>query len=445
MNGRVRGRSLIGGVAVSLAALSVAAGAAAAAFATYRLGSIRGISSGCRGQNAEVEEAVDPAHGYVYEVWIGCNGIGFARSTDGGRRFHGAVRLPGSGPLAWDPAVAVASNGSVYAAFMVMKGSKSVPVVVASFDHGATFPQKTVLSSPRPSNWGDRDFIAAGPGQTVYLTWDYGPATANVKLECFPIGSCAITAGEVNIVMQISSDGARSFGPMVHVTPGFPAGGGESAPLLVEPSGQIDMLYARQGVARGKTHRLGAGHEYFRTSVDGGRSWAKPVEVGRSAGTISSTEWWIDGAIGSDADGNLYATWDTQGRSSDVGWLSYSTDRGASWSRPIRVSADSAKVAHIVQVAGGPAGIAYVGWLSDRRPRGYAQFLRTFSITRGWLSAPQRISRQFGNAQIWPGDTFGIGTLSASQLVLSWGSAIRSTHGRSEIFAAPVTVALPGS
>ena len=38
------------------------------------------------------------------------------------------------------------------------------------------------------------------------------------------------------------------------------------------------------------------------------------------------------------------------------------------------------------------------------------------------------------------GDTFGISTLSPTNLVLSWGSATASTAGTSEIFAAPVDV-----
>ncbi|HEY2652372.1 MAG TPA: hypothetical protein VGI50_10650 [Solirubrobacteraceae bacterium] len=175
---------------MALAALTAAPRLALAATAAYRVGAIRELSARCGGQNAEVEAAVDPVGGYVYEDWIGCNGIGFARSPDGGARFDKPIRLRGSGPLAWDPAVTVASNGTVYAAFMVMKGTKAVPVVIASFDHGRTFAQKTVLSSPRQANWGDRDFIATGPGSRVYLTWDYGPSNSAVTLDCSPVGSC---------------------------------------------------------------------------------------------------------------------------------------------------------------------------------------------------------------------------------------------------------------
>src|SRR5690242_15028736 len=42
--------------------------------------------SHCPGSNAEVETATGAPH-YVYDLWIGCGGIGFARSTDGGLNF----------------------------------------------------------------------------------------------------------------------------------------------------------------------------------------------------------------------------------------------------------------------------------------------------------------------------------------------------------------------
>src|SRR5215472_8558124 len=87
-------------VAVVTAVVTVipAAGAAAARPADGRPGPHAGpvteISRGCAGQNAEAEQAVDGR--YLYVVWIGCNGIGFARSTDDGRSFGKPVTVPGS-------------------------------------------------------------------------------------------------------------------------------------------------------------------------------------------------------------------------------------------------------------------------------------------------------------------------------------------------------------
>src|SRR5579864_8751480 len=74
------------------------------------------ISAGCLGNSSEVEEAFAPP-GYVYAEWIGCGGIGFARSNDSGRHFGAALTVPGSRGLSWDPAITVAPDGTVYAAF----------------------------------------------------------------------------------------------------------------------------------------------------------------------------------------------------------------------------------------------------------------------------------------------------------------------------------------
>jgi hypothetical protein len=100
---------------------------------------------------------------------------------------------------------------------------------------------------------------------------------------------------------------------------------------------------------------------------------------------------------------------------------------------------------HIVEVAGGRPGIAYVGWQTDASAHGYATYLRPYSVTRGWLTPAIRVSGAYGNARIWPGDTFGITALSpgagATRVVLSWGSAT-GRHRDSEIYAAVVTLPL---
>ncbi len=444
---------------VVAAMLSVGASAVLAATAaapteppTYSVGAITNISSACSGQNAEVEQAVDPKLGhYVYEEWMGCKGIAFARSIDGGITFSDPIAVPGSvgsNSNVWDPAVAVAPDGTVYAVFMRSKGSQYYPVVAASFDHGVTFPQVTSLIPPDAKNWGDRDFVAVGPDGAVYVTWDYGPERTSITYLCSSSGSCAFATGDLNVVVQKSTDGGKTFGPMVYVSPGFPASGGDSAPLVVEPNGQIDVLYQGYQITDTTTFAMSPAHSYFTSSTDGGQTWSTPLQLGPQAGTMSLVEWWIDGDISMDAAGNLYATWDTQGTNSDgtpndIGWLSFSTDHGQHWSAAIQATPDHLNVPHIIQIAGGGDGIAYIAWLSDSNPQRYALYLRAFSVTRGWLSDPVQVSNEFGNSLVWPGDTFGISASSANNLVLSWGSAVPSDGKQSDIFAAPVTIQFP--
>lgn len=439
------------GVLTGLALTLALPSAALAAGVTYSVGPITNVSAYCSGQNAEVEQATDPALGYVYETWMGCKGIAFARSTDGGRSFRTPISVPGSvgsNVNAWDPAVAVAPDGTVYAAFMIAKAADWYPVVAASFDHGATFSQVSSLLPPDHKNWGDRDFIAVGPDGTVYVTWDYGPERTSVSFICTTGGSCAFATGDLNVVLQKSTDHGKTWSPMSHISPGFPASGGDSAPLVVEPDGRIDVLYQGYQITNTTTYSMNPAYSYFTSSSDQGSTWSKPVRVGPQGGTMSLAEWWIDGDIAMDAAGNLYATWDTQGTNSDgsgndIGWLSYSTDHGVHWSAPLQAPTDRLDVPHIMEVAGGGPGIAYIGWLSNSDPQGYAEYLRAFSVTRGWLSAPVQVSAQFGDPSVWPGDTFGISALSAGRLVLSWGSATPATGKKSQIFAADVGVQLP--
>jgi hypothetical protein len=443
---------ILAGLVMALALPNTALGAAAAAGTTYNVGPVTNVSASCSGQNAEVEQAADPRLGYVYEIWMGCSGIAFARSTDGGRSFGAPISVPGSvgsNVNSWDPAVAVAPDGTVYAAFMLSRSSQWYPVVAASFDHGATFPQVSSLVPPDQKNWGDRDFIAVGPDGTVYVTWDYGPERTSVTYLCASNGSCAFATGDLNVVIQKSTDGGKSWSAMSDISPGFPASGGDSAPIVVEPSGRVDVLYQGYQITNTTTYAMNPAYSYFTSSADQGSTWSTPVRVGGQDGTMSLAEWWIDGDIALDAGGNLYATWDTQGMNadgtpSDIGWLAYSSDHGKHWSAPLQAPTDQLSVPHIMEVAGGDPGIAYVGWLSDSNPQGYAQYLRAFSITRGWLSAPVQVSSQFGDPSVWPGDTFGISALAPGQLVLSWGSATPATGKKSEIFAAGVGVNLTG-
>jgi hypothetical protein len=417
----------------------------AAAQVTYQVGSIQKISQGCA-PSAEVEQAVDRTQSkYVYEAWIGCGGIGFARSTDGGVRFSTPITMPQSlSSFSWDPSIAVGPDGTLYVGYMLASNTQMFPVVATSFDHGVTFPRVTQLLPPDQNNWGDRVFLATGPDGALYATWDYGPSSAYIQLICSQGGSCSYSYGDLNAVVEVSTDRGMTFGAMVHVSPNFPGGGAEAAPMVVESSGQVDAYYQADRTLNEQNFQLAPGGGHFTSSVDGGEEWSKPIFFTSHTGRVALDVWWIDGAIGIDAGDNLYATWDTQGKNpdgtaNDIGWFSYSTNHGKNWSTPIRPIPDKLNVPHIIEVVGGANGIAYVAWLSDSDSLGYALYLRTFSIAKGWLTPPVRISKGFGNSGVWPGDTFGISTTNPNRLVLSWGSAV-SPDNQPNIYAVPVKV-----
>ncbi len=398
--------------------------------------------------NAEVVQAVDGR--YVYEAWIGCDrSIGFARSVDGGRTFGPSRTVRGSahtsGLHTWDPAVAVAADGTLYVAYMVgalvHTPSGSVremrPAVAVSHDHGRTFARATRLPVPTPKsasgNWGDREFIAVGPDGTVHVTWDYGPRADQVRILCLKSGSCVFTHGDFNAVIQKSSDGGKTWTKPAAISPGFPLGGVFSAPIVAEPSGALDVLYW-QHPTNPTTLAVSAGHEYFTRSTDGGSTWSARVPVGPRSGTIGLKSWWIDGSLAVDGAGTLYASWDTKRRSRDTGWLAWSTNGGKRWSTPLRVA--SSRSGHLTEVAAAGRRSVYVGWQSVVRGKGYATFLRPYSLGKGWTAPAARVSRAYGDPKVWPGDTFGL-SASKGSAILSWGSATGRRAG-SQIYAARV-------
>jgi hypothetical protein len=160
--------------------------------------------------------------------------------------------------------------------------------------------------------------------------------------------------------------------------------------------------------------------------------------MGLASATISTSTWWIDGSLARDSAGNLYATWDTQSHGTDIGWLSYSVNGGRTWSPPVAVTLTKQAV-NIVQVLGGASGRAYVGLLTDSSG-GYVQYLREFSIGRGWITGWVRVSPVAGLASRWAGDTIGLaldgGVPGDRRVVVSWGSTYPG--GQGQIWAAVV-------
>ena len=99
------------------------------------------------------------------------------------------------------------------------------------------------------------------------MAWDYGPSNAEVKSRCSPIGSCWATNGDLNVVVQSSTDDARTFTPISVVNPGYPDGGDDEGDVTVASATVLSMS-STQGyeVMNPKTLKLADGHEYFTTS-----------------------------------------------------------------------------------------------------------------------------------------------------------------------------------
>ncbi len=148
-------------------------GPSAARF-TYSVGPISDVSVGCPG-TGDISEAVDPTRGYVYQEFEGCDGgdgLGFVRSTTGGDSYTPPTALPDSRG-GWDPGLAVAPDGTLYAAFMDTIGLRTYPIIEVSHDYGRTFAvQRSLRPTQAHRNWGDADYIVVGSNGTLYVAWD---------------------------------------------------------------------------------------------------------------------------------------------------------------------------------------------------------------------------------------------------------------------------------
>jgi hypothetical protein len=382
---------------------------------------------------------------FVTSMGCGYRDIQVSRSTNGGHRFSVPVTLPGSfakcdpkcTQFAQAPMIAIGPHGLIYVSFMYGLGGyvDQYPVVDVSSNDGSSFRELSPLPVPAATEdgtaYGDVDSINVAKNGTIYLVWGYGPSGSEVKVDCPTGASCAYLAGDFNVVIQRSVNGGRSWTTMREVTAGYPAGGAVSASFVVQPDGTLDLLY-NDFPTNQTTFDLSPAREHFTRSTNEGQTWSTPVTVGASAGTESPYEWWIEGDLAMDVHGDLLATWDTQTATTDVGWLSVSTNGGTSWHPPVRVtpveSTSSAGAGEMLMEATSVgAGVFDLVW-QTRSPAGYATFARTYSLTKRFLTAAHEVSTVYGSPHVWPGDRVALAELPGGKAamlpaLIAWGSA----------------------
>jgi hypothetical protein len=298
--------------------------------------------------NAEVEPALaaDPHDGSrliaVYQQdryhGGGARGIVAAASSDGGASWS-QVALPVSRcagpsarqyPYASDPWVSVGPDGRIYASTL-----SDVVSVLTSTDWGATWSTPVLL---RGQGLNDKPIVTADPRRagTAYVVWsDYLPTK--------PPGT------ESNEVLSITHDGGRTWStPRVMLRHGLRTGP-EEGQVLVDPrNGRLYLFLV--SVQNGLIRPGDPGAMMLTHSDDGGAHWStvrrfaaaltapqRPGLIVRSSPQVPSFA--IDGA------GVLYAVWQDSRFSHGVHdevLFTRSSDGGARWSTPRRLSISSA-------------------------------------------------------------------------------------------------------
>lgn len=250
--------------------------------------------------------------------------VGYSYSTNGGQtwsvsRLLDSTLLPGF-PRNSDPVVAVDTAGNFYIA-VVCIGTAGALGIYKSTDGGVNFPQAYLVANTgsEDKEWIDSDRIPGSPFvNNLYMSWTR-------------------FSGNTGIKMSFSSNGGVNWGDAVSVSDQF--SGVQGSDVAVGLAGELYVTWLDVNTPEDVIK--------FDRSTNGGISFGTDVDVasGASPGIpISSSNVTFPG-IAADVSngpgrGNIYIAWcDARNGDPDI-FLSRSTNRGVSWSSPLRVNSD---------------------------------------------------------------------------------------------------------
>ncbi|HEY9760346.1 MAG TPA: sialidase family protein [Oculatellaceae cyanobacterium] len=167
------------------------------------------------------------------------------------------------------------------------------------------------------------DSVTVAAGDSPSLKFD---AKGHLHVAFGRAGKDASGNQSSDVFITESEDGGKTWSAPVQISEAL---GRSSHPsLFVEKSGALDVAWSSGD---------GDPDVYFSRSTDGGKTWAKPVDVSNTPG--SSTE----PALAASSDGTLHMVWcDTSkgARNKDV-YYSYSKDLGKTWGKdPLQPAED---------------------------------------------------------------------------------------------------------
>jgi len=329
--------------------------------------------------------AADPNAPYVYELVTRfgvppCKGgncpdpaIMYRVSKDAGKTF-GKTRyicVCRRVQTQYDPQIEVVpQTGDVYAAWMNdwnIHFSKST-------DHGATW------SVPVPVygnvSWGDKPALTTSPdGRDVYVSFN-GPTGGDVYV------AASHDAGSTWTQTRVT-DGKRYY----FAYQGF-----------VAPDGRVTFAETSETYAAPGGASEGPVYVHAISSSDRGATWTDAVIDSVELGPPCTSEWcyadFYDGhaAIAGEANGDLVILYDgatTVGGPRTV-WARSSTDGGATWSDRVRLSARGANAGFPAAVGTGDGGVR--AWFADERTGRWNTWYRASSDLGASWSKPLRIS-----------------------------------------------------
>jgi hypothetical protein len=263
------------------------------------------------------------------------------RSTDHGAAFAAPVAVAPTD--AFQLHVAVGASGRVYVLWLqadqnVLEtplglGAPPNPILVSSsVDGGETFSAPVQVNPDGRRRVGAASLALDGRGDVFVLYEDYEGDLADYQNYAVPYD------GTFTLMLARSSDGGRHFSqavvddavvrvrPFLVYLPPVPS-------VAVDPSGR--RVYVAWSDARS-----GAGDVLVRRSGDGGVTWSSPERLDLRSPAPAD---FVLPAVSVAADGRVDVVFlgQVQGRPGqlrDDVWYAYSADRGAHFSRPVRLT-----------------------------------------------------------------------------------------------------------
>jgi hypothetical protein len=393
---------------------------------------------------AEVEPdlAVDPHRpsrlvgAFQQDRWNngGAKGVGVVYSSDGGRHFTETTMPVSScapGGLnyerASDPWVSIGPDGTVYGSTLAFDANTPRNTVAAtvSYDGGRTWRhQVPLIDDTSLQFFNDKNSVTADPNRpgTAYQVWD--------RIDGGPDGTLLLTAPTL---LSVTHDFGRTWSsPRVIVATGqFQQTIGNI--VVADPTrpGRLYNVYETTTYTDATAETVASASFGVIRSEDFGRTWTAPVTIGPDSSVVDTdpntgqtlrTGAGLPSVAIDPRTGELYVVFegtDFTGGGYNQVELVHSTDRGAHWSRPVRVNGVPTVPAFtptVAVTAEGDVGVTYYDirtlqpgntttlptsvWLTVS-PRGGARFghERQLGAVFDFLQAPRAHSPFLGDYQ----------------------------------------------
>lgn len=329
--------------------------------------------------------AADPSSSYLYQMTTRYDGpapcggcpmpaIIFRRSSDSGATWSPDAFIPITKKKQNDPQIEVASNGTIYAAWLddYTPGVK----LIKSSNRGATWSTPIAFTGKgKKPNWSDRPILAiSSDGKDVYVAFnasdsyvvashDFGKTFSAAKKTnsdtryWFHTGGVVSNgtayfaavdfsqdySGDSDVNVIKSTDGGQSWTttrvdtsrelPGCSWSPGCSFGFlGPSASVAADINGKVLLAY-NAGNTPGGAERM-----YVRASADGGINWGPRVEVSNGSTTVNNA---FPALTSGPTANDFRIIWQDDRNGSTSAWNTWyrrSSDGGATWSTTTRLS-----------------------------------------------------------------------------------------------------------